>query len=89
MEDGEDLGAGVVGVEFEVVADAVCGVEADHPAGGKALFGDELVEERLSVGEEFFSFDADDVVLEDVGVAAGELPGEEEGGPVDGAGEFV
>ena len=83
MEAGDHGGAGLVGVDLDVVADGVAGPEADDGFGGETFFGDDLREEFLRVGEEFLRFDADDDVVEDLRKAAVEFPGAEEGRPVD------
>ena len=74
--------AGVVGVELDVVAYGVGGVEAYDGAGGECLEGDDLVEEVPGVAEEGAGLASVGGVLEDGGVGAAKLPGEEEWGPV-------
>src|SRR5690242_10281505 len=44
---GQHLGAAVVGVDLDVVADRVRGEEPDHPVGGQPLLLDQGVEHLL------------------------------------------
>ena len=75
--------AGVVGVELDVVADGVGGEEAVDAAGGEEVFRDDGVEEGVGFGEELAGLRALLGVVEDARVNAFELPGVEEGRPVD------
>ena len=53
------------------------------PLRGQPLLGDDLVEHRLGIGEQAARAFADDSIVEDRGIIAGQLPGAEEGRPVD------
>src|SRR5205814_1347882 len=70
-------------VELDVVTDGAGGEEAVDAAGGDELFGDELIEQLVPLGEELPGLVAVLLVLEDARIDALELPGVEEGGPVD------
>ena len=83
VESLEDLRAGVVGVELDVVADGVGGEEAVDAACGDQLLRDDAVEESVGVGEELAGLFAVLLVVEDARVDAFEAPGVEEGRPVD------
>jgi hypothetical protein len=89
VELADHARAGLVGVEFDAVADAVGGPEGDDGAGGVAFFGDDAGEQGLRIGEELGGFGADDLVLEDIGEAAVDFPGAEERAPVDELDEFI
>jgi hypothetical protein len=57
--------------------------QAEHRVGVDPLFGDELLQHRLGVLEHVARRFADHGVVEDLRIAAGEVPGLEEGAPVD------
>ena len=86
--------ARLVGVDLDVVADPVGREDADHAAGGEPVLALDPVEHGLGVGEELACLFGGRGVVEHVGVAALDLPGEEERRPVDvapqlGHGEVV
>src|SRR3546814_12251857 len=62
----------------------VCSSDFHQP-----FLGDELVEHRLGVLEQATRAFAHDLVVEDRGIGAGQLPGAEEGGPVDRLAQIV
>ena len=78
MERGQDAGAGIVGVELDIIADGVGGEEAVNPARGEQVPADDVVEQFLRVVEEFAGL----WFLQDGRVASAQFPGVEEGGPV-------
>ena len=63
--------------------DGVGRPEADHRIGGQPLLGHHALEHGLRVVEQLPRFRADDVVVEDARIFALQLPGLEEGRPVD------
>ncbi len=75
--------ARLVGEEHNVVADAVGRPEADDGIRRVPLLGDDAVEQSAGVGKELLRLAADLVVVEDRGIAAGELPRLEERRPID------
>jgi hypothetical protein len=88
LAQGEKLGGyfgpAVVGEYLHgVVADGVGRPEADNGAGGEQLFIDDALEHGLRVVEELGGSFAYVFVGEDARVAAFQLPGLEERGPVD------
>ena len=82
------LRARLVGVDLDVVADAVRRPEADDRVGDKPFFRDELLQHGLRVLEQMARGLAIFVVLQDARVLALQLPGLEERRPVDIAGEL-
>jgi hypothetical protein len=68
---------------LDVVAAAVRAPQADHGLGFKPTLIDDLTQHRLRIGEQFAGLRADHLVLQDLRIAAGQLPGVEEGRPVD------
>ncbi len=83
VQRGQHLGAGLVGVDLDVVADRVRREEPDHPVGGQPLLLDQGVEHLLGVVVQLAGGLARDRVVEDVGEPALHLPGVEERLPVD------
>ena len=83
VEGVEGAAALFVSVDLDGVADAVGGPEGEAGAGLETVLGDDAGEHREGIGVEFSGFDADHFVGEDVGVAAVEFPGAEEGRPID------
>ena len=84
-----DLGlARFVGIDLDVVADAVRRPEADDAVGGQPFLGDELLQHGFRVVEEMARGLAIFVVVEDAGIRALQLPGLEERRPVDIAGKL-
>ena len=73
----------VAGEDEDVVALAPAAPQADRAARGQPMLGDDPVEHRLGVGEQAARALADHLVVEDRGIIAGQLPGAEEGRPVD------
>ncbi len=83
VEPLADLLAPVVGVELDVVAHAVRRKEAVDATRREQLLLDDGVEERVPLGEDLAGLLAVLLVLEDARVDPLELPGVEEGRPVD------
>ena len=79
MERGQDLGAGVVGVELDIVAHGVGGEEAINAARGEQFPADDVVQQFLRVLEELPGLG----LFQDGRVAPAQLPGVEERRPVD------
>ena len=73
----------VAGEHEHVVAFALAAPQADGRLRRDPAFGDELIEHRLRVLEQAARAFADDGVVEDRGIGARQLPGAEEGRPVD------
>ena len=86
VQRGHHLGAGVVGVDLDVLAtraDRVRREKSDHPVGGQPLLFDHCVEHCLGVVIELAGSLARHRIVEDVGESALHLPGVEERLPVD------
>lgn len=83
-----DGGAGVVGVEDDIVTVAVCGEEAVDAVRLEFFVFDDIAQHDLCVVKEFLCALTDDGVLEDGGVRAVEFPCTEEGRPIDEGDEF-
>ena len=83
MESGQNLGSGLVAVKLDVVTDPVGGKEAIDAAGLQKFPACNFIEQLLRVGEEFASLLAVSFVVENGRVTAAQLPGVEEGRPVD------
>ena len=81
-KEGE-AGPVVAGEDEDVVALALAAPQADGRLRRDPALGDDLVEHRLGVVEQAAGALADDFVVEDRGIVAGQLPGAEEGRPVD------
>ena len=75
-------GAGLVGPHDEVVAVAIRGEKAVHGARGERAVGDELVEHRICIGENFARLLAVFFVVEDLRIHATQFPGVEKRRPV-------
>ena len=75
-------GAGLVGPHDEIVAVAIRGEKAVHGARGERAVGDELVEHRICIGENFARLLAVFFVVEDLGIHATQFPGVEKRRPV-------
>ena len=73
----------VAGEDEDVVALAPAAPQADGAARRDPALGDDLVEHRLGIVEQAARAFADDRIVEDRGIIAGQLPGAEEGRPVD------
>ncbi len=88
VEGGQYLVALAVLIEFHVViARPVGREEPHHGAGGEPLLTDDALQHRLGVGEQLLRLFTLLGIVEDLGEAALQLPGVEEGGPVDVGGE--
>ena len=88
VEAGELFLAAFVRIKNDVVALRIGGPETDHRARGKALFGDDPVEQSAGVLEQGRGRLPHHLVGQDVGIAADEVPALEEGRPVDGLGKL-
>ena len=73
----------VAGEHEDVVALALAAPQADRRLGRHPALGDDLVEHRLRVVEQAARAFADDRIVEDRGIVAGQLPRAEERRPVD------
>mmetsp|Transcript_134954 Transcript_134954/g.288704 ORF Transcript_134954/g.288704 Transcript_134954/m.288704 type:complete len:325 (+) Transcript_134954:70-1044(+) len=88
VERLDNLVASLAGVDLDVVADGVCGMDADHARGAQDVLVDNPVQHLLGLVEELRGLLPDTRVFEDGGVVpVGVLPTElvdlEEGRPVD------
>src|SRR6266566_2425420 len=83
MERGEHLSARLVGVQLDVVADAVGGEQAINATSGQQLCVGHVGQEFLRVSEKFAGFFAVPGVIEDRRITSAEFPGVEERRPVD------
>ena len=66
-----------------VIALALAAPQADGGLRRDPALGDDLIEHRIGVVEQAPGAFADDLVVQDRGINAGQLPGAEEGSPVD------
>ncbi len=84
LAEGMDFGewAAVLVVEPDVVADGVCGEEANHAAGAEAFFGNDALEECLRVVVEAAGLLAVFFVVEYLRVDTFQFPSPEEGGVI-------
>ena len=88
--EASDLGgAGLVGIDGDVVADGVGRPEADHALGGEPCLVDDPLQHRPGVLEQVARGRTDDLVVEDQRIAADQLPAGEEGCPVDVIGQVL
>ena len=84
MQRGQDVGSIIVGKQQQViVAIALTWPDAVDASGAKHAFVDEPFEHHGGVRKQVASRGSDDVIIEDVGVLAGQFPGHEERRPVD------
>ena len=78
------LGAGLVGVDFDViVVDRVGRVKRQHTIGLQPAAFDQAFQHAFAVGQDAHGLGADDFVLQNRGVRAGQVPGLEKRAPVD------
>ena len=76
-------------VQMDVVHVGMGGPEADHAAGSEPLFVDDFIQHLAGVVVELGGFHADHFVFQDARELAGQLPGAEEGRPVDALHQLV
>ena len=77
-----------VRVDLDVVADARRGIQAEHRVRFQRLHGDDFFQHCAALGKNAARRLADHRVLQDLRIAAREVPGLEERRPVDVAGNF-
>ena len=82
-----DFAARFVGIDLDVVADRVGRVEAENGVGRDPFLSDQFFQHRLAIGKDRARRLADDFVVKNLREGAGEIPGLEEGAPVDVLGE--
>ena len=82
-DGGDDLRTGLIGIHLDVVADRIGGEEPDDTVGGEPFVGDDLLEHHLRIVEQLARGLTHARGVEDIGVAPLDLPGREEGCPVD------
>src|SRR3989442_11856156 len=83
VERREHLSARFVGVQLDVVADAVGGEQAINAASGQQLLAGHVGQKFLCVSEKFAGFFAVPGVIENRRITSAEFPGMEERRPVD------
>ena len=83
MEGGLNAGAGFVGEDLHGVSVAIGGENSVHSAGSDALSGDQVIEQRLCIGEEFLGLFSILLMLQNGRIAPAQFPGVEERRPVD------
>src|SRR6266853_397024 len=82
VERREHLSARFVGVQLDVVADAVGGEQAINASSGQQLCVGDVGQKFLRVSEKFAGFFAVPGVIEDRRITSAEFPGVEERRPV-------
>ena len=88
VDAGQDVRAALIRIEFNVVADSVSWEKAVDAVRPQRLVGHKLCQKRLGLLKELARAFADGRVLQNVRVAAVQLPGAEEGRPVNERHEF-
>ena len=83
VEGGLNAGAGFVGEDVHGVSVAIGRENPIHSAGSDALSGDQVIEQRLRIGEEFLGLFAILLMLQNGRIAPAQFPGVEERRPVD------
>ncbi len=88
VQRGQHRAARVVGVQLDVVADGVGRKQADHRAGAQPALVHDASQHGLRVAQQLARLLADHGVVQNLRVAAGQLPGLEERRPVDAGKQF-
>jgi len=86
VECGQDFVSGVVDVEFDGVANCIGWPELEDCLWRKAVFLDDLSQKRLGIFVDFSGLRTVFFVFEYFGEGAFDVPGPEEGGPVNDVG---
>ena len=88
MEHGERCIAPILGIHLDIVADGVRGPETDDGVCREPLLLDDPIKQRLRVIEQLARLGTELLVVEDHRIAPLELPGLEEGRPIDARDEI-